>query len=73
MAQRNTNGNEMLTEFGDKVMDRLQTAENNLLALGHERLKDKESITQLTIQNERMTENLQSLLRNMQGDFQTKL
>lgn len=34
MSQRTTNGNELISEFGDKVMDRLQTAENNLLILG---------------------------------------
>lgn len=41
MAQRTTNGNQVLSEFGDKIIDRLQTAENNLLTLGHERVKDK--------------------------------
>ena len=34
MGQRSMNGNEVLSEFGDKVMDRLQTAENNLAILG---------------------------------------
>lgn len=73
MAQRTTNGNEVLSEFGDKIMDRLQTAENNLLSLGHERVKDKELINQLMVQGDRMTENMQNLLRTMQGDFQNKL
>lgn len=54
-------------------MDRLQTAENNLLILGKERVKDKETINQLISQNDRMGEDMQSLLRNMQGDFQNKL
>lgn len=54
-------------------MSRLQLAENNLLTLGHERVKEKEVINQLKVQNERMTENIQSLLQTMQGDFQNKL
>lgn len=41
MSQRTTNGNEILSELGDKLIERLQTAENNLLTLGHERVKDK--------------------------------
>ena len=51
MAQRNINGNEVLSEFGDKVMDRLQTAENNLAILGKERIKEKETINSLISQN----------------------
>jgi hypothetical protein len=41
--------------------------------LGHEKVKDKEAINQLLIQSERMSENMQSLIRSMQGDFQSKL
>lgn len=34
MAQKNNTGSEVLNELGDKVMNRLQTAESNLLILG---------------------------------------
>ncbi len=36
-------------------------------------MRDKEAISKLMAQNERMGEDLQLLLRNMQADFQSKL
>lgn len=48
-------------------MDRLQTAENNLAILGKERIKDKETINQLIAQNERIGEDVQGLIKNLQG------
>lgn len=54
-------------------MDRLQTAENNLAILGKERIKDKETINQLIAQNERIGEDVQGLIKNLQGEFQNKL
>jgi hypothetical protein len=38
-----------------------------------EQVKDKEAISRLLAQNDRMGEDLQLLLRNMQADFQSKL
>jgi hypothetical protein len=36
-------------------------------------VRDKEAISRLMAQNDRMGEDLQLLLRNMQADFQSKL
>lgn len=44
LSQNNSTGSELINSFGDKIMDRLQTAESNLLVLGKERVKDKEQI-----------------------------
>ena len=41
--------------------------------LGKEQVKDKEAIAKLMAQNDRIGEDLQLLLRNMQADFQSKL
>ena len=38
-----------------------------------EQVKDKEAIAKLLAQNDRLGEDLQLLLRNMQADFQSKL
>jgi len=38
-----------------------------------EQIKDKEAIAKLMAQNERVGEDLQLILRNMQADFQGKL
>lgn len=54
-------------------MSRLATSESNLLLLGKEQVKDKEAISKLMAQNDRIGEDLQLLLRNMQADFQSKL
>ena len=54
-------------------MSRLTTAESNLLMLGKEQVKDKEAIARLVSQNDRVGQDLQLLLRNMQADFQNSL
>lgn len=54
-------------------MHRLNQSESNLLMLGKEQVKDKEAIAKLMAQNDRVGEDLQLLLRNMQADFQSKL
>ena len=54
-------------------MMRLNTSESNLLMLGKEQVKDKEAIAKLLAQNDRTSEDLQLLLRNMQSDFQSRL
>ena len=54
-------------------MDRLQTAESNLLVLGKERVKDKEKIKDLIVQNERIGKDIEVLVKNLQGDSQNKL
>lgn len=73
MSQRTSSGNDVLNELGDKVMARLQTTESNLLLLGKEQVKDKEAIGRLISQGDRLGDDLQLLLRNMQTDFQSKL
>lgn len=73
MSQKTSSGSEVLNELGDKLMSRLATSESNLLLLGKEQVKDKEAISKLMAQNDRIGEDLQLLLRNMQADFQSKL
>lgn len=73
MSQKTSSGSEVLNELGDKLMSRLATSESNLLLLGKEQVKDKEAISKLMAQNDRIGEDLQLLLRNMQADFQNKL
>lgn len=73
MSQRTNSGSEVLNELGDKLMSRLTTAESNMLMLGKEQVKDKEAIAKLVSQNDRVGEDLQLLLRNMQADFQSSL
>ena len=73
VSQRTSSGSEVLNELGDKIMSRLATSESNLLMLGKEQVKDKEAIAKLMAQNDRIGEDLQLLLRNMQADFQSKL
>jgi len=34
LAQRNTTGSDMMSEFGEKILGRLQAVESNLLVLG---------------------------------------
>lgn len=34
LAQRNTSGNDILNEFGDKISSRLQAVESSILLLG---------------------------------------
>jgi len=41
LSQRNNTGTEAMNDLGEKVMNRLQTAESNLLLLGKEQVKDK--------------------------------
>ncbi len=62
-----------MNELGEKLMMRLNTSESNLLMLGKEQVKDKEAIAKLLAQNDRTSEDLQLLLRNMQSDFQSRL
>lgn len=73
VSQRTSSGSDVLNELGDKIMARLATSESNLLVLGKEQVKDKEAIAKLMAQNDRMGEDLQLLLRNMQADFQSRL
>ena len=73
LSQNNSTGNELISSFGDKIMDRLQTAESNLLVLGKERVKDKEKIKDLIVQNERIGKDIEVLVKNLQGDYQNKL
>ena len=73
VSQRTSSGSEVLNELGDKIMSRLATSESNLLMLGKEQVKEKEAIAKLMAQNDRIGEDLQLLLRNMQADFQSKL
>jgi|JI6StandDraft_1071083.scaffolds.fasta_scaffold03679_5 hypothetical protein len=34
LAQRNSTGSDMMSEFGEKILGRLQAVESNLLVLG---------------------------------------
>ncbi len=38
LAQRNTTGSDMLSDFADKVISRVQAVENSLLILGVSRI-----------------------------------
>lgn len=73
VSQRTSSGSDIMNELGDKIMARLNTSESNLLMLGKQQVKDQEAIAKLNAQNDRIGEDLQLLLRNMQADFQSKL
>lgn len=73
LAQRSSSGNDMLGEFGEKILGRLQSVESNLLILGKEQLKDKESLAKQDNSVARITDDLNNLLRTMQSDFNNRL
>lgn len=73
VQQKGETGINYVSEWNEKLDGRIQQIESNLIGLGKEQLKDRDSISRIEVLNQKITENLKDLLGSMQNDFDGKL
>lgn len=62
-----------VTEWNEKLDKRVMQIESNMIGLGKEQLKDRDTIGRLEVINQKITDDLRGLLSTMQNDYQNKL
>lgn len=62
-----------MSEWNEKLDGRIQQLETNLIGLGKEQMKDRDSVARMESLNQKMTDDLKQLLSAMQTDYQTRL
>lgn len=62
-----------MSEWNEKLDGRIQQLETNLIGLGKEQMKDRDSIVRMEALNQKITDDLKQLLAAMQTDYQTRL
>ena len=73
LATKGETGITYISEWNGKLDGRIQQLESNLIGLGKEQMKDRDSIARLEALNQKMTEDLKQLLNAMQSDFHSRL
>lgn len=62
-----------MSEWNEKLDSRIQQLETNLIGLGKEQMKDRDSVVRMEVLNQKITTDLKQLLSSMQSDYQTSL
>ena len=73
LAAKGETGITYISEWNGKLDGRVQQLETNLIGLGREQVKDKDSISRLEALNQKMGDDLKQLLSAMQSDFSSRL
>jgi hypothetical protein len=69
VVSKGETGINYMTEWNEKLDNRIMQIEGNMIGLGKEQLKDRDTIGRLEVLNQKITDDLKGLLSTMQSDY----
>jgi len=73
LVTKGETGINYMSEWNQKLDSRVQQLETNLIGLGKEQMKDRDSLSRMEALNQKITDDLKTLLQAIQTDYQTRL
>ena len=73
LVTKGETGINYMSEWNEKLDSRIQSLETNLIGLGKEQMKDRDSIGRMEALNQKLTDDLKQLLNAMQTDYTLRL